>query len=170
MCLHVCHKIAVITTLTIKHGVIGIRTPPLSVQLFVFSCSFWEQIGQIYNRLVPQLSVLAPLGNPGFATDILHLLPPATKLGQGYIFTGVCHSVNGGLGPGGCGIPACTEAPQADTPWADTPKADTPWQDTPPLGIHPPGRHPLGLSTSLGLSTPRTKYTPSGTKYTQLRD
>ena len=25
-----------------------------------------------------------------------HLLPPATKLGQGYVFTGVCHSVNGG--------------------------------------------------------------------------
>ena len=24
------------------------------------------------------------------------LLPPATKLGQGYVFTGVCHSVNGG--------------------------------------------------------------------------
>ena len=25
-----------------------------------------------------------------------HLLPPATKLGQGYVFTGVCHSVNRG--------------------------------------------------------------------------
>ena len=39
------------------------------------------------------------------------LLPPATKLGQGYIFTGVCHSVNrGGPGPGevsalGCLVP-----------------------------------------------------------------
>ena len=30
------------------------------------------------------------------------LLPPATKLGQGYIFTGVCHSVNRG---GGCLLP-----------------------------------------------------------------
>ena len=37
-------------------------------------------------------------------------LPPATKLGQGYIFTGVCHSVyrggggawSGGSAPGGC--------------------------------------------------------------------
>ena len=30
-------------------------------------------------------------------------LPPATKLGQGYISTGVCHTVNreGGSGPGG---------------------------------------------------------------------
>ena len=32
------------------------------------------------------------------------LLPPATKLGQGYIFTGVCDSVHKG---GGGGIPAC---------------------------------------------------------------
>ena len=49
------------------------------------------------------------------------LLPPATKLGQGYIFTGICHSVNRGvlsqhalqvvsqhaLQQGGCAIPAC---------------------------------------------------------------
>ena len=28
------------------------------------------------------------------------LLPPGTKLGQSYIFTGVCHSVNRGRGPG----------------------------------------------------------------------
>ena len=26
-------------------------------------------------------------------------LPPAMKLGQGYIFTGICHSVNGGYHP-----------------------------------------------------------------------
>ena len=28
------------------------------------------------------------------------LLPPATKLGQGYIFTGICDSVHGGWGHG----------------------------------------------------------------------
>ena len=28
-------------------------------------------------------------------------LPPATKLGQGYIFTGICDSVHGGRGGGG---------------------------------------------------------------------
>ena len=43
------------------------------------------------------------------------LLPPATKLGQGYIFTGVCDSVNRGVpapvlgvsapGGGGCLVP-----------------------------------------------------------------
>ena len=37
------------------------------------------------------------------------LLPPATKLGQGYIFTGVCDSVNGGgmHGWGGVARGAC---------------------------------------------------------------
>ena len=29
-------------------------------------------------------------------TEPLAFLPPATKLGQGHIFTGFCHSVNGG--------------------------------------------------------------------------
>ena len=29
-------------------------------------------------------------------TKCSRLLPSATKLGQGYMFTGVCHSVNGG--------------------------------------------------------------------------
>ena len=36
------------------------------------------------------------------------LLPPATKLGQGNIFTGICDSVNGGrgvAGTGGCLLP-----------------------------------------------------------------
>ena len=47
---------------------------------------------------------------------LLTLLPPATKLGQGYIFTGICHSVNRGVvcsqgvpAPGGSaprGVPA----------------------------------------------------------------
>ena len=52
-------------------------------------------------------------------------LPPATKLGQGYVFTGVCDSVNGG----GClpqrmlGYPpGSRHPPTADTP----PGADTP--------------------------------------------
>ena len=44
-----------------------------------------------------------------YFTHVVHLhqlLPPATKLGQGYIFTGVCHSVNGGVpGPGGYLVP-----------------------------------------------------------------
>ena len=49
------------------------------------------------------------------------MLLPATKLGQGYIFTGVCDSVHGG---GGWGLPQCM------------------------LGYHPPGQGtPLGAGT-----------------------
>ena len=39
-------------------------------------------------------------------------LPPATKLGQGYIFTGVCHSVNRGVsGLGGCLVRGVSASP-----------------------------------------------------------
>ena len=55
----------------------------------------------------------------------LYSLPPATKFGQGYIFTGVCDSVN----RGGVCLSAC---------W------DTPWSR------HPPSRHPPP-----GADTPR---------------
>ena len=48
----------------------------------------------------------------------LYWLPPATKLGQGYIFTGVCDSVNRGV----C-LSAC---------W-DTPRSRHPLEQTPPL-------------------------------------
>ena len=30
-----------------------------------------------------------------YVSVTIYFLPPATKLGQGYIFTGVCHSVKG---------------------------------------------------------------------------
>ena len=43
-------------------------------------------------------------------------LPPATKLGQGYIFTGVCDSVNGVC------LSACWDPPRSRHP----PRADTP--------------------------------------------
>ena len=75
-----------------------------------------------------------------------YLLLPATKFGQGYIFTGVCDSVHRGVG-----IPACTEAdhpptphpPGADTPPDQTsPRPDTPRADTPPGADTPQSRHP----------------------------
>ena len=50
------------------------------------------------------------------------LLPPATKLRQGNVFTPVCHSVILSFCPGG----------------SATPRAET------PMGRHPLGRHPLG--------------------------
>ena len=94
-------------------------------------------------------------------------LPPATKLGQGYVFIGVCHSVNRG------GVP--DQVPPRT-------------RYTPPDQVHPPGTRytPLGPGTPLGTrysprdqvhppgpgTPPRTRYTPlgpgtpPGTRYT----
>ena len=70
-----------------------------------------------------------------FDKTLAALLPPATKLGQGYVFTGVCDSVN--RGGGGTSHPP---APGADTTplGADTPRSRHPRADTPP-GADPPG-------------------------------
>ena len=69
------------------------------------------------------------------------LLPAATKLGQGNVFTGVCHSVH----MGGVCLSACWDTtpppPRPDTPptpqsrhlpRADTPQSRHPWDHTPP--------------------------------------
>ena len=53
-----------------------------------------QQVGSTYSLSMHSNAWLTPV-----------LLPPATKLGQGYIFTGVCHSVNrrvSARGGGGC--------------------------------------------------------------------
>ena len=85
------------------------------------------------------------------------LLPFATNLRQGNVFTPICHSVH----RGGVCLSACWDTPprhppptgqtkplgrhplgrphwQTDTPWADTPR------QTPLTPRHPPGRHPPG--------------------------
>ena len=64
-------------------------------------------------------------------------LPPATKLGQGYIFTGVCDSVHRGVpAPGGCLVPGGGAWSQ----WGYL----VPWGKPLPGGClvetHPPGR------------------------------
>ena len=52
------------------------------------------------------------------------LLPPATKLGQGYVFTRVCDSVQGGVF---ASVHAGIYTPGADTPSMEqTPGADSP--------------------------------------------
>ena len=105
---------------------------------------------------------------------MLHSLPPATKLGQGYVFTGVCHSVNRGeyltpprpeadtlqtrYAPLGPGTPPGTRytPPAPGTPWI---KVHRPWDQV----------HPLGPGTPWTRYTPipRTRYTPTtGTRYT----
>ena len=81
-------------------------------------------------------------------------LPPATKLGQAYVFTGVCHSVN--RGGGGVCLSAC---------WDTPPRADMPPEQTLPWSRHPPEQTPPGADTppeqtSPKPDTPQTKYTP----------
>ena len=81
---------------------------------------------------------------PILLSDVAHLTP-ATKLGQGYIFTGVCDSVNGGVSsretPPPGRSPLCRETP----PGRETPLA----RRTPLAGRTPPlaGRPPLARRT-----------------------
>ena len=70
-------------------------------------------------------------------------LPPATKLGQGYVFTGVCDSVHrGGVPdqvhpPPGPGTPLGPGTPPTGTRY--TPGTRYPPRYTPPDQVHPPG-------------------------------
>ena len=83
------------------------------------------------------------------------LLPPATKLGQGYVFTPVCQSFCSHVHRGVC-LPLLENTPtQADTPWqTPSPLADNPQADTAPpgqcmlgYGQQVGGTHPTGLHT-----------------------
>ena len=60
--------------------------------------------------------------------QLCNLLPSATKLGQGYVFTGICHSVNRGGGSASvhAGIHPLDQAP----PWEQTPPAQSMLGDT----------------------------------------
>ena len=108
----------------------------------------------LYFKQTSQPSLFVHLSSVLFQS----VLPPATKLRQGNIFTGVCQSFcSRGLGVGVyASVHAGIHPP--DTPWADIRWADTPWQtppgrhrpwadspqaDTPPRGRHPGSRkHP----------------------------
>ena len=77
------------------------------------------------------------------AKSLIVYLPPATKLGQGNVFTGVCDSVHGG---GGGSLPQCMlgyrPSDQPPRPQADPSGADPPEQ-TPSRADTPRSRHPL---------------------------
>ena len=112
--------------------------------------------------------------NPGYWSTTPELfLPPATKLGQGYVFTGVCHSVNRGEyltppqdleqtppgtwsrhPPPGPGTPPGTRYTPPGTRY--TPGARyTPGPGTPQDQVHPPGQvHPRDQVHPLGPGTP----------------
>ena len=72
------------------------------------------------------------------------LLPAAKKLGQGNVFTGVCHSVNGGGSASvHAGISTHTPHLGPDTPRDQTPpRSRTPVADPPPRVHTPPGPDP----------------------------
>ena len=80
----------------------------------------------------------------------LYLLPPATKLGQGYVFTGACDSVHRGVSASvHAGIP----------PGADTPPADTPQSRHPPRADTPELTHPA--SPRANTHSPREQTPPT---------
>ena len=109
-----------------------------------------------------------------------NFLPPATKLGQGYVFTGVCDSVQGEWGvpdqvhpPGPArytplGPARYTPGTRYTSPRPGTPPVTryTPWDQvhTPPDQVHPPGPG----------TPPRTRYSsldqvhPPGTRLDQV--
>ena len=70
---------------------------------------------------------------------ILHsliFLPPATKLGQGYIFTGVCDSVHGGGGCWSGGAWSQEESGPGGVHFGDPPGTATAADGTHPTGMH----------------------------------
>ena len=76
---------------------------------------------------------------------LISLLPPATKLGQGYVFTGVCDSVNRG---------------GTSSPWEQTPPGSRHPPGADPPGADPPGSRPPWEQTPLGADTPRSRHPP----------
>ena len=81
----------------------------------------------------------------------LSYLPPETKLGQGYIFTGVYDSVHWRGG----GLPQCMLG--YHTPSKETP----PGKETPQQGDHPQqGRPPLAMRPPLARQTPPARTPP----------
>ena len=70
-----------------------------------------------------------------FDKTLAALLPPATKLGQGYVFTGVCDSVN--RGEGGTSHPPGPGSRHPPPLGADTPRSRHPPEQTPPRADTP---------------------------------
>ena len=83
-----------------------------------------------------------------------YLLPPATKLGQGYVFTGVCDSVHRGVSASvhaGIHTPPGSRQPP---PGADTPRANPTGAGIPPehagrYDQRAGGTHPTGMQSCL---------------------
>ena len=94
-------------------------------------------------------------------------LPPATKLGQGYVFTRVCDYVHGGGGVPHCMMgytpkPGIPLGPEAGTPPPrDQRQAPLPLDQAPPSAVHAGrygqqagGRHPTGMQSCYSYDIP----------------
>ena len=107
--------------------------------------------------------------------DKIGLLPAATKLGQGNIFTSVCQefcpqgggggsaSVHAGMHPSGT---------RPDPPGTRPPRPGTPGPDTPsgPYQIHPGSRHPPDPPwTRHPLPQSRPPHPPPGSRHLRTR-
>ena len=83
----------------------------------------------------------------GLGTNEPSSLPPATKLGQGNVFTGVCDSVNGGVpGPGGGwsrGVSAPGGSARGRGAWWRPPGTATAAGGTHPTGMHSCFQHEI---------------------------
>ena len=110
---------------------------------------------------------------PFLETLILAFLPPATKLGQGNVFTGICDSFNRGVSVSvhaGIPPPRSRHPPGIDPPGADTPQEQTPrgeqtppWEQTPPSSRHSPGTdtHPREQTPPRSRHHPPPPHTQS---------
>ena len=81
--------------------------------------------------------------------NFIKFLPPATKLGQGYNFTGVCDFIHGGGVPGPGGAWSGGSVPGACLVWGVCSKGGAWWRPpgraTATGGTHPTGMHSCWL-------------------------
>ena len=112
----------------------GAKRPPIGL------AKNWNPVGNTLDSYTG--NIYLSLKNHEFN----RLLPPATKLGQGNIFTGICDSVHSG------GLPQCMlgyhHLPPSRTRQAPPPPKDQ--AGTPPYPPPGPGRHPPPQAEHIG--------------------
>ena len=105
--------------------------PQVGRKFSAFNSNQSHSLLQMTNIIVLEPAGIGLTVDMGFLLYILLLLPAATKLGQGHVFTRVYDSVNRG---GSASVHAGIPPPGADTPQEQTPRSrhTPPGADTPP--------------------------------------